>query len=179
MKSTETAPVRIETHGRVPDGSRELAAAKVGALLRITAEPTLSARVMLVMAADPAVARPAVAQVTVDMNGRIVRAQAAEQTMRTAIERMAAPLRVRLDRAARNWAALRGTVPASEPGEWRHQSTSAHRPAYFPRASEERNVIRHTSYAAGHETPEQAAAELDLSTTTSTCSPSAPPARTA
>lgn len=162
MKATKTAPVRVETHGRVPDGSRELAAAKVGSLLQIAAEPTLSARVMLAVAADPAVARPAVAQVTVDMNGRIVRAQAAEQTMRAAIEQMVTRLRVRLDRAARNWAALRGTVPAREPGEWRHQSISAHRPAYFPRPSEEREVVRRASYASRPETPEQAVAELDL-----------------
>ena len=162
MKATKTAPVHVETHGRVPDGSRELAAAKVGSLLRIAAEPTLSARVMLAMAADPAVACPAVAQVTVDMNGRIVRAQAAEQTMRAAIEQMETRLRVRLDRAARNWAALRGTLPTREPGEWRHQSIPAHRPSYFPRPSEEREVVRRASYASRPETPEQAIAELDL-----------------
>jgi ribosome-associated translation inhibitor RaiA len=162
MKAIKTAPVRVETHGRVPDGSRELAAAKVGSLLRIAAEPTLSARVMLAMAADPAVARPAVAQVTVDMNGRIVRAQAAEQTMRAAIEQMETRLRLRLDRAARNWAALRGTVPTREPGEWRHQSIPAHHPSYFPRPSVEREVVRRASYAARPETPEQAVAELDL-----------------
>jgi ribosome-associated translation inhibitor RaiA len=162
MKSTETAPVRVEIHGRVPDGSRELAAAKVGSLLQLAAEPVLAARAMLAVAADPAVARPALAQVTVDVNGRIVRAQAAEQTMRAAIEQMAARLRVRLARAARNWAALRGTVPAREPGEWRHQSIPARRPAYFPRPSEERDVVRHASYAGGRETPEEAAAELNL-----------------
>jgi hypothetical protein len=118
--------------------------------------------VTLTVAADPAVARPAVAQATIDMNGRIVRAQAAAQTMRAAIDQMEARLRVRLDRAARNWAALRGTVPTGEPGEWRHQSTPAHRPAYFPRPDEERDVVFRASYAAGPETPEQAAAELDL-----------------
>jgi ribosome-associated translation inhibitor RaiA len=162
MKSTETAPVRVEVHGRVPDGSRELAAAKVGQVLRLAAEPVLAARVMLAVAADRAVARPALAQITVDVNGRIVRAQAAEQTMRAAIEQMAARLRVRLGRAARNWAAVRGTLPVREPGEWRHQSTPAHRPAYFPRPSGERDVVGHASYAGGRETPEEAAAELDL-----------------
>jgi sigma 54 modulation/S30EA-like ribosomal protein len=117
---------------------------------------------MLTVAAGPAVSRPAIAQVTVDMNGRIVRAQAAEQTMRAAIEQMEARLRIRLDRAARNWAALRGTVPSGEPREWRHQSIPARRPAYFPRAGEEREVVQHASYAGRPETPEEAAAELDL-----------------
>ena len=162
MKATELGPVQVETRGRVPNGSQELAAAKVGSLLQIAAEPALSARVMLAVAADPAVARPAVAQVTVDMNGRIIRAQAAGQTMRAAIGQMEARLRVRLDRAARNWAALRGTVPTGEPGEWRHQNIPAHRPPYFPRPREERDIISHTSYAAQPQTPGQAAAELDL-----------------
>jgi ribosome-associated translation inhibitor RaiA len=157
-----TTAVRIETHGKVPEGTPELAAAKVGSLLRIAAEPVLSAHVTLTVAADPAVASPAVAQATVDMNGRIVRAQAAGQTMRAAIGQMEARLRVRLDRAARNWAALRGTIPASEPHEWRHQSIPPHRPAYFPRPSEEREVVLRASYASRPETPEQAAAELDL-----------------
>ena len=162
MKAVETPPVRVETHGRLPDGATGLAAAKVGSLLQIAAEPVLSARVMLAVAADPAVARPAVAQATVDMNGRIVRAQAAGETMRAAIEQMEARLRVRLSRAARNWAALRGAGPVSEPGEWRHQSIPAHRPAYFPRPREQRTVMPRTSYAARSETPEQAIAELDL-----------------
>ena len=162
MKTTETAQVRVELHGRVPDGSRELAAAKVGSVLRLAAEPVLAARVMLAVAADRAVARPALARITVDLNGRIIRAQAAEQAMRAAIDQMAARLRVRLDRAARNWAALRGTLPTTEPGEWRHQTIPAHRPAYFPRPRGERDVVGHASYAGGRETPKEAAAELDL-----------------
>jgi ribosome-associated translation inhibitor RaiA len=162
MTAANTTTVRTETHGRVPDGMPELAAAKVSSLLRFAAEPVLMAHVTLTVAADPAVARPAVAQATVDMNGRIVRAQAAEETMRAAIHQMQARLKVRLDRAARNWAALRGSVPTGEPGEWRHQSIPAHRPAYFPRPSEEREVVFRASYAAGPQTPEQAAGELDL-----------------
>jgi len=53
MKATELGPVQVETRGRVPNGSQELAAAKVGSLLQIAAEPALSARVMLAVAADP------------------------------------------------------------------------------------------------------------------------------
>jgi ribosome-associated translation inhibitor RaiA len=162
MNGTETVQVRVEVHGRVPGGARELAAAKIGALFRLAAEPLLSARVMLAVAADPAVARPALAQATLNMNGRIIRAQATEQTTRSAIDRVVARLRVRLDRAARNWAALRGTRAAGEPGGWRHQSVPAHRPAYVPGTGEERDVIRRGSYAAGPETPQEAAAELDL-----------------
>ncbi len=162
MNAVQTVPVHVETHGRVPEGMRELAAAKVGSLLRFASEPVLSARVTLGASADPAVPRPAVAQATVDLNGRTVRAQASDETIRAAVEHMAARLRVRLDRSARNWSARRGTLPAPEPGEWRHQSIPAHRPAYFPRPADARAVIRRPCYATHPLTPEEAVAELGL-----------------
>ena len=162
MKAAETAEIRVETHGMVPREAADQVVAQVGSLLRVAAEPILSAHVMLTVAADPAIARPAVAQATVDMNGRVIRAQAAGQTMRMAIDQMASRLRVRLVRAARNWAALRGTIPVPEPGEWRHQSVPAYRPPYFPRPADQRMVIPRASYAVGPETPDEAVAELNL-----------------
>jgi ribosome-associated translation inhibitor RaiA len=162
MNAVQTVPVQVEAHGRVPGEMRELAAAKVGSLLRFASEPVLSARVTLGVSADPAVQRPAVAQATIDLNGRIVRAQAAGETMRPAVEHMAARLRIRLDRSARDWAARRGTLPVPEPGEWRHQSIPAHRPAYFGRPADARALIRRPGYAAHSLTPEEAVAELDL-----------------
>ena len=162
MNTVQTVPVQVEIHGRVPGGMRELVAAKASSLFRFASEPVLSARVTLAVSADPAVPRPAVAQATINMNGRTVRAQAAGETMRAAIEHMAARLRVRLDRSARNWAARRGTLPVAEPGEWRHQSIPAHRPGYFPRPAATRAVIRRLSYAPHPLTPDEAVAELDL-----------------
>jgi ribosome-associated translation inhibitor RaiA len=114
--------IRVETMGRVPAGMSELAAAKVRSVLRHTTEPTLYARVMLAMAADPAVERPALASVNVDLNGRFIRAQAAGNSVRDAIEQLARRLRVRLDRAQRSRSALRGRIPNNAPGERRHES---------------------------------------------------------
>lgn len=154
--------VRVETAGKVPTGMAELAGAKIGSVLRHAAEPVLFARIRLTMAADPAVEQPAVASVNVDMNGRFVRAQAASESMRDAIDKLADRFRVRLDRTARNWAALRGTMSDSEPGEWRHQRIPAHRPHCFPRPSAERSVICQVSRASGKLTVADAAAELEL-----------------
>lgn len=162
MNAVQTMPVHVEAHGPVPDGMRELAAAKVGRLLRLASEPVLSARATLAVSADPAVPRPAVARATIDLNGRTVRAQAAGENMRAAIEHMAARLRVRLDRSARDWAARRGTLPVRELGEWRHQSIPAHRPSHFPGSAAARTVIRRPGYATHSLTPEEALAELDL-----------------
>jgi len=162
MNAVQTVLVQVEVHGRVPEGMRELAVAKVRSLLRFASEPVLLARVTLGVSADPAVPRPSVAQATIDLNGRTLRAQAAGETMRAAVEHMAARLRVRLDRSARDWAARRGTLPVAEPGEWRHQSIPAHRPTYFPRSAAARAVIRRPGYAAHPLTTAEAVAELDL-----------------
>lgn len=162
MKGTQPVQVQIETQGAVPEGMPELAIAKVDSLLRLAAEPVLHARVMLTMAADPAVALPAVARVNVDLDGRRVRAQAAGQTMRESVEHMASRLRARLERSTRNWEARRGSRPTDAPGEWRHQSIGAHHPSYFPRPAEERQVIRRRSHAADRKTPEEALADLNL-----------------
>ena len=101
MTATEAVPVRTMTHGAVPERAQEFAVAKVRSVLGHVRRPVLSARVTLTMSADPAVARPAAAQATIDVNGRIVRAEAAGRTMRDAIELMADRLRARLRRTIR------------------------------------------------------------------------------
>jgi len=99
MTTIQAVRVRTARHGRIPEGSGELAVTKIRSMLRHVAYPVLSARVTLTMSADPAVAFPAKAQATVDLNGRIVRAQAAAETMPEAVDLMAHRLRARLDRA--------------------------------------------------------------------------------
>jgi ribosome-associated translation inhibitor RaiA len=100
------APVRVQSHASVPSGMEQLAAEKVRTLLlRLAPEPVLSARVTLGVAADPAVGQAASAHATVDLNGRILRAEATGETMREAIDLMLIRLRVQLGRGARTWPA--------------------------------------------------------------------------
>jgi ribosome-associated translation inhibitor RaiA len=91
--------VQVRATGAVPAGSRELARHKVAALLRHVGEPVLFAHVMLMMAADPAVAEPASAWATISVNGRLVRAHATGASMSAAVGELTDRLRVRLDRA--------------------------------------------------------------------------------
>src|SRR5215467_11447867 len=98
MNTNEAVPVRTGSRGKVPEGAEELAVSRIRSALRHVAKPVLSARVTLTMSADPAVAFPAAAHATIDVNGQIVRVEAAGQTMREAIERMANRLRARVDR---------------------------------------------------------------------------------
>lgn len=101
MTAIEAIAVRTGTHGAVPESAQELAVAKVRSVLRHMTRPVLAARVTLTMSADPAVSRPAAARATIDVNGRIIRAEAAGRTMRDAIELMADRLRARLRRTVR------------------------------------------------------------------------------
>jgi len=162
MEIAQTLQVQTDARGAVLPGSMDLAVEKVRAALRHASEPVLFARVKLTMSADPAAARPAIAQVNLDLNGRLIRAQADADTMREAIDRMSDRLKLRLDRAARNWAAVGGSKPLALPDEWRHQSAPARRLPYFPRPPEERAVIRHKSYAPTRQTPDEAVTELEL-----------------
>ena len=162
MADQQTVQVQTETRGPVPEDAVSLAVHRVSSLLHLASEPVLFARVKLTMAADPAVERPAVAQASVDLNGRLIRAQAAGGTMREAVEHACGRLRIRLERAARNWEAIRGGRPVPRPGQWRHQSLPVPRPSYFPRPPGERTVMRHKSYALARQPPDEAAADAEL-----------------
>jgi Sigma 54 modulation/S30EA ribosomal protein C terminus len=162
MKSRHAVHVQTEVRGEVPRAAAELAVAKVRSLLRVAPEPVLFARVTLAMAADPAVERPANARANLDLNGRLIRAQAVAFTAHEAVERMGDRLRVKLERAARTWEATRGSKPVSLPHEWRHQSVPRPRLPYFPREPEDRAIVRRTSYAQTRQTPDEAAADLEL-----------------
>lgn len=102
MAGTQDCPVTVHTTGAVSAGMRKVAEIKIGGALHHVGRPVLSARVVLTMAADPAVARPAAAQATVSVNGQVVRAQASARTMGEAVDYLVQRLRVRL---ARNRAA--------------------------------------------------------------------------
>src|SRR5207342_3335473 len=65
MADARTVQVRAETRGAVPEGAASYAVHQVSSLLRTAPEPVLSARVKLIMAADPAVERPAIAQLSI------------------------------------------------------------------------------------------------------------------
>jgi ribosome-associated translation inhibitor RaiA len=153
--------VEVTTHGQLP-GADAYARKKIGELGRLTHEPVLHARVRLSQHGDPAVAQRVVAQVNLDVNGRLVRAQVEGVTANEAIDRLAARLRHRLERSAQHWEARRGGMPRVGPHQWRHQSEPTHRPNYFSRPEGERRIVRHKSYSLPTCTVEEAALEMEL-----------------
>ena len=99
MAFSDTGLVQVRTAGAVPARMPDLARRRVSGVLRHVGEPVLFTRVMLTMAADPAVERPATAWAMVSVNGRLIRASGTGATMPDAIGQLTARLRIRLDRA--------------------------------------------------------------------------------
>lgn len=155
------ADVDVTTHGALP-GAEDYARDKIGKLAHLAHRPVLIAKVKLTRHGDPAVSRPVVAQANLDVNGRLVRAQAEGAGAREAIDRLADRLRRRLERVARHWESRRGAEPSSEPHEWRHTTEPGRRKAYFPRPEEEREILRHKAFTLHWITVDDAAYEMDL-----------------
>lgn len=161
MRGTPAMPIQAETRGAVPENAASFAVDHVTSLLRVAPEPVLFGRVKLTMAPDPAVERPGTAQVTIDLNGRPIHVHAAGETMWEAIQHACAQLRVRLERAARNRPARRGSRPVPGPGPRRHRSPPTPPLAPSRQPPRDRDVIRHKSYTLARETPDEAAAEAE------------------
>ncbi len=153
--------VDVTTRGDLADAV-DYARTKIGGVGRLTHGPVRHARVRLTRHSDPAVEQPVVAQANLDVDGRLVRAQAQGQTAEEAVDRLEAKLRRRLERIAEHWEARRGGVPRAEAGEWRHESEVAHRPSFFPRPAEERRIVRRKSFAMAPCTVDEAVAEMEL-----------------
>lgn len=152
MSHTQALQVETLTRGAVPEDAMDLAVLRVRAELRATPKPVRYAKIKL--AVDPIGGEPAVAQASVDLNGRRIRAQAVAQTMRAAIESMCEKLKVRLERAAAQ------EVPGAGGGE----------PVYGPdwslpqprRSAETPSVVRYKSYGLSRLTPDEAIADLEM-----------------
>ncbi|GAA2446960.1 HPF/RaiA family ribosome-associated protein [Streptomyces macrosporus] len=149
MKQTRERPVtgvRVEVGGDVPEGAAEYARTKVLTALDTVREPLSETRVKLSQAADPTVPRPAVAQVSVDVDGRLVRAQAAADTMSEAIDLLQDRLMGRLAHARDT---ARRPHRGRDPGRRRRLPV------------EERRIVRRTASGPPRRTPVEAVADME------------------
>jgi RNA polymerase-binding transcription factor DksA/ribosome-associated translation inhibitor RaiA len=137
------------------------AEAKVRAVTGLVDEPILHARVKLTVAPDPAVERPARAQATLDVNGRLVRAEVAAHALQEAVDLLEGRLHDRLGHRAEREKALRHLGTEVRPGEWRHGQQPTERPDRFDRPPEDREIIRRKTFAVHDLTLDEAAFDLE------------------
>ncbi len=141
---------------------RAYAHEKLAHVVRFAPARILDARLRLQYEPDPARERPAIAEATLDVNGRAVRAHVAAPTMREATDLLEARLRRRLERLAERDQSLQLRHRDAGPGEWHHGDARAHRPEYFDRPPEEREVVRRKAFALEAEVPDEAVLDLEL-----------------
>ena len=101
----------VQTRGEVSKSEAEHARSQIFAAVRHAPEPVLFVRARLTRLPGAAIASPAVVQVNLDLNGRVIRAQASRPTMREAVDKVHDRLRDRMRRADRGWEAVRGAHP--------------------------------------------------------------------
>jgi ribosomal subunit interface protein len=154
--------VDVTMRGDVPGEAREHAEEKVGTLDRLVDVPVLGARVVLAQEANPRIERPARAEGEIDLNGPVLRAKVAAADPIAAVN----SLTQRLERQLRSFVDRRADQarrPAErERGEWRSSSLATDRPDYFPRAPEEREIVRRKTFATNPLAPAEAAEEMEF-----------------
>lgn len=156
------ATVDVQVHGPVPEDAVPYASDKVRHVIEYANQPVLAARVVLTMAPDPAIERPARAETSLDVSGTQVRAHAIASDMSGAVDLLEGKLRQNLlqhqerERTRHRW------IGETTEGSWRHGTLPTSREAHYPRPPEEREVMRRKTFAVGPMTPDEAAYEMDL-----------------
>jgi ribosomal subunit interface protein len=151
------------THGDVPDVAKQYAVDKVTQLARYTRRPIVYALLRLSLESNRAIERPAVAEATLDLGGPIVRAHVAARDPMAAVDLLDDRLRRRLGRQGRRGNRGqhdRNGSPSSN--GWRHGDRPTERPEFFDRPVEEREVVRHKTFALEQMTCDEAAWDLDM-----------------
>ncbi len=154
-------PCAVVTHGEVGEEVVDYAWQHLGPLIDGIAEPVRFVRVKLSCAPDPALERPALAEVSIDIDGDLVRAHVTAGRLEEAVGLLQRRLRDQLEHRAQHRSALHRSTGMSSTGEWRHGDWSHKRPEVFERPLEERQLIRRKSFAIDEMTPDEAAFDMD------------------
>lgn len=161
-RASPDVPVDVQVSDEPTVEIREYAEQRIRSVFRFAHEPVLYARARVSRHRDPAASPRATAQANLDVNGRLVRAQVSAPTSEEAIDRMHDRLQHSLERVARHWQARRGRTASMQPHQWRHGDEPAHRCSYFPRPVEEREVIRHKTFALARCGVDEAEFDMDV-----------------
>jgi hypothetical protein len=162
---SDMTPVQVQVAGDTTPDIAAYAERRLRETFQDTRFPVLHARIRITRYPDPALARPVIAQANLDLNGRLVRARLSAPTAREAVDLLRDRLRQRLQhlvqRAEGTWEDRRPRYTAHKEHEWRHGDEPTHRPPYFPRPPEEREIVRHKTVAPARCGLDDAAADMN------------------
>lgn len=139
---------------------KQRATERIESLKSLAPGPVLAAHVRMERDENPRISRPVHAQGEIDVKGHIVRVHVAGETADQAVDGLVDQLERQLRRVAERFVARRRENTQADEGTWRHGDIPADRPAFFPRATDEPEVLRRKSFALGAMTPVEAAADM-------------------
>jgi ribosome-associated translation inhibitor RaiA len=158
MRQRQLVEPTIVVRGAVPDRMVAYARDKLLGVVAHAPAPVLHAELRLDQHADAARERPHHIAMTIDLDGRPVRAHRSAETMSEAVDRAAERLRRRLERIAE--------LPQSEQlrhrdESWHHGDRREQRPSRYPRPPEERELVRRKTFALRPESLAEALFDLE------------------
>lgn len=152
----------VSTRGTVSASTVDYATKKIESLYRLAPRPIIHATLRLAEGANRANERPAVAEATLAMKGQDVRAHVAAPTMTEATDLLETRLRRQLEDLRGKSIAEARRPKITHPHEWRHGNEPSHRPAFFDRTPDERQILRRKTFAVDAVTPDEAAYDMEL-----------------
>lgn len=157
-----SAEVVVTTRGDVSDTMVEYAKDKVEKVFRFSTEPIRSAHVVLTQSADPAVQRPALAEVGLEFDGAHVRAQAPAEDMQTAVHLVTDRLQRTLVQHRDRLKKRHRWLGEQAEHEWRHGTEPSEFVDHFRRPPQARELVRRKTFALEPMTVDEAAFDMDL-----------------
>lgn len=149
----------IVVRGDVSAAMVAYAIEKAEAIAAIAPGPVLDLDLRLEHRPDRARERPNHVQVTMNLDGRFLRAHRHAATMTEAIDRATSRLRRQVEsRAERPQSVL---LRHRDEASWHHDDARLPRPGYFPRPVEERRIVRRKTFAMRPESIEEALFDLE------------------
>lgn len=161
MTEITNLPIDVVRRGDVDEAAVEYALKRLDSVAHLVGEPILFMRVRLTNDGNGHRNRPSLAQATLDINGDLVRAHVAADTLPEAVDLLADRLRDQIQHRAERRRARRATGRVAQPGEWRHGDVRDRRALFAGRPADERNVVARKSFAIEPATPDEAAADME------------------
>lgn len=155
----QTLQPTITVRGDVPDQMVAYGRRRFLAIASQVSVPVLAGELRLDHHADPA--RPAACHVemTIDLNGRPVRARCSAPTMTEAVDGAAARLRRRVDAELERPQA--NELRHRDQTSWHHDDPVTSHRNFFPRPVDERTVVRRKTFALHSESIDEAIFDLE------------------
>lgn len=162
MSVQTSTTIEVSSEGAVQQLELDRAVEKVRSVAERAREPVHHLEVRVQLGSNPTHERPALAEATIDVNGRKVRAHVAAATVGEAVDDLIDRLRARLDRYEDRLHQLHmhGRTGVPGPGEWHHGDLPSSRPPWLDLPVDERDIRRRKTLAMAPMSVDEAAFDL-------------------